>query len=79
MSMEISSALARQLGATHVISVHLPSHGPDAQFSNLLKRDCQSLSPIACPALGLARQVPLSQASSQAVCRLQQHTERRVL
>ena len=37
MSMEIPAALARQLGATHVISVHLPSHGPGAQPSNLFQ------------------------------------------
>ena len=30
MSMEIPAALARQLGATHVISVHLPTGGPSA-------------------------------------------------
>jgi len=37
MSMEIPAALARQLGATHVISVHLPAHGPGAQPSNLFQ------------------------------------------
>ncbi len=37
MSMEIPAGLARQLGATHVISVHLPSHGPGAHPSNLFQ------------------------------------------
>ena len=37
MSMEIPAALARRLGATHVISVHLPAGGPDAQPSNLFQ------------------------------------------
>jgi NTE family protein len=35
MSMEIPAALARQLGATHVISVHLPTGGPGAPPTNL--------------------------------------------
>ena len=37
MSMEIPAALARQLGATHVISVHLPMRGPGAPPSNMFQ------------------------------------------
>ena len=37
MSMEIPAALARQLGATHVISVHLPARGPGAPPSNMFQ------------------------------------------
>ena len=37
MSMEIPAALARQLGATHVISVHLPARGPGALPSNMFQ------------------------------------------
>ena len=37
MSTEIPAALARQLGATHVISVHLPTRGPGAQPSNVFQ------------------------------------------
>jgi NTE family protein len=37
MSMGIPSALARQLGATHVISVHLPAAAPSASPSNMLQ------------------------------------------
>lgn len=37
MSMEIPAALARQLGATHVISVHLPALVPTAQPSNMFQ------------------------------------------
>jgi len=37
MSMEIPAALARQLGATHVISVHLPARVPVAQPSNMFQ------------------------------------------
>jgi len=37
MSMEIPAALARQLGATHVISVHLPVRGPVAEPSNVFQ------------------------------------------
>ena len=35
MSMEIPAALARQLGATHVISVYLPAPSPGAQPRNV--------------------------------------------
>lgn len=34
MSMEIPAALARQLGATHVISVYLPGSAPEMQPRN---------------------------------------------
>jgi len=37
MSMEIPATLARQLGATHVISVHLPARGPGALPSNMFQ------------------------------------------
>ncbi|HLK51135.1 MAG TPA: patatin-like phospholipase family protein [Bryobacteraceae bacterium] len=37
MSMEIPAALARQLGATHVISVHLPMRGPSAPPHNMFQ------------------------------------------
>jgi len=37
MSMEIPALLARQLGATHVISVHLPVLGEAASPSNMLQ------------------------------------------
>jgi NTE family protein len=37
MSMEIPAALARQLGATHVISVHLPMRGPSGPPSNMFQ------------------------------------------
>jgi NTE family protein len=37
MSMEIPAELGRQLGATHVISVHLPAGGPGAQPTNLFQ------------------------------------------
>lgn len=37
MSMEIPALLARQLGATHVISVHLPALGGDASPSNVFQ------------------------------------------
>jgi NTE family protein len=37
MSMEIPALLARQLGATHVISVHLPVPTPEAPPSNLFQ------------------------------------------
>ena len=37
MSMEIPAALARQLGATHVISVHLPTGVPGAPPTNLFQ------------------------------------------
>jgi NTE family protein len=37
MSMEIPAELSRQLGATHVISVHLPAGGPGAQPTNLFQ------------------------------------------
>jgi NTE family protein len=37
MSVEIPAALARQLGATHVISVHLPAPSPDVQPRNLFQ------------------------------------------
>lgn len=37
MSMEIPAALARQLGATHVISVHLPARGASAPPSNMFQ------------------------------------------
>jgi NTE family protein len=37
MSMEVPAALARQLGATHVISVHLPTQGPGATPSNVFQ------------------------------------------
>lgn len=35
MSVEIPAALARELGATHVISVHLPTPNPRAQPRNM--------------------------------------------
>ena len=37
MSVEIPAALARQLGATHVISVHLPAQAPGAQPRNVFQ------------------------------------------
>ncbi|MBZ5578730.1 MAG: patatin-like phospholipase family protein [Acidobacteriia bacterium] len=37
MSMEIPAGLARQLGATHVISVHLPVRGPSMHPSNVFQ------------------------------------------
>ncbi len=37
MSMEIPALLARQLGATHVISVHLPALGADASPTNMFQ------------------------------------------
>jgi len=37
MSMEIPAGLARQLGATHVISVQLPAGGPHAKPGNLFQ------------------------------------------
>ncbi len=37
MSMEIPAALARQLGATHVIAVHLPARGPASLPSNMFQ------------------------------------------
>lgn len=37
MSMEIPALLARQLGATHVISVHLPAQGADRPPSNVFQ------------------------------------------
>lgn len=37
MSMEIPAGLARELGATHVISVHLPMRGPGGPFSNMFQ------------------------------------------
>jgi NTE family protein len=37
MSMEIPAALARQLGATHIISVHLPMRGPSGPPSNMFQ------------------------------------------
>jgi len=37
MSMEIPAGLARQLGATHVVSVHLPARGPSAHPSNVFQ------------------------------------------
>ena len=37
MSMEIPAELARQLGATHVISVHLPMRGPGVPPSNMFQ------------------------------------------
>ena len=37
MSMEIPAALARQLGATHVISVHLPARGASTNPSNVFQ------------------------------------------
>lgn len=37
MSREIPAALARELGATHVISVHLPSHGRGRLPSNVFQ------------------------------------------
>ena len=37
MSMEIPALLARQLGATHVISVHLPAPAGDAPPSNVFQ------------------------------------------
>jgi NTE family protein len=37
MSMEIPAALARQLGATHVIAVHLPARGAAAPPNNMFQ------------------------------------------
>ena len=37
MSMEIPALLARQLGATHVISVHLPAQAADRAPSNVFQ------------------------------------------
>jgi|SRR5579872_3813987 len=37
ISMEIPAQLARDLGATHVISVYLPALGPDASPSNMFQ------------------------------------------
>ncbi len=37
MSMEIPARLAQLLGATHVISVHLPAHGPGVVPSNVFQ------------------------------------------
>jgi NTE family protein len=37
MSVEIPAALARQLGATHVISVYLPAPAPDMQPRNMFQ------------------------------------------
>ena len=37
MSVEIPAALARQLGATHVISIYLPATGPSAQPRNVFQ------------------------------------------
>jgi NTE family protein len=37
MSMEIPALLARHLGATHVISVHLPAHAEDASPRNVFQ------------------------------------------
>jgi NTE family protein len=37
MSMEIPAALARQLGATHVISVYLPAPGPEVEPRNVFQ------------------------------------------
>lgn len=37
MSMEIPALLARRLGATHVISVHLPGQGPSSLPSNVFQ------------------------------------------
>ena len=37
MSMEVPALLARQLGATHVISVHLPAHAPDSMPANVFQ------------------------------------------
>lgn len=37
MSMGVPAALARQLGATHVIAVHLPQTGPSPAPNNLLQ------------------------------------------
>jgi NTE family protein len=37
MSMEIPALLARQLGATHVVSVHLPALGADASPTNMFQ------------------------------------------
>jgi NTE family protein len=37
MSVEIPAALARQLGATHVISIYLPAAGPSAQPRNVFQ------------------------------------------
>jgi NTE family protein len=37
MSMEVPSLLCRQLGATHVISIHLPAHAESMQPSNLFQ------------------------------------------
>jgi len=37
MSMEIPALLARQLGATHVISVHLPAQSADRAPSNVFQ------------------------------------------
>ena len=37
MSIEIPAALARQLGASHVISVYLPAPGPDVEPRNMFQ------------------------------------------
>ncbi len=37
MSMEIPALMAHQLGATHVISVHLPAQGPSVQPRNMFQ------------------------------------------
>lgn len=37
ISMEIPAALARHLGATHVISIHLPAQAPDKAPSNVFQ------------------------------------------
>jgi NTE family protein len=37
MSMEVPALLARQLGATHVISVHLPTQGPAMTPTNMFQ------------------------------------------
>ena len=37
MSMEIPAALARQLGASHVISVYLPAPGPEVEPRNVFQ------------------------------------------
>jgi NTE family protein len=37
MTVEVPAALARQLGATHVISVYLPAPGPGAEFRNVFQ------------------------------------------
>jgi NTE family protein len=37
ISMEIPARLARELGATHVISVHLPAQGPALPPSNVFQ------------------------------------------